>query len=90
MRLLKKHTHNQAQSSLSDAAARRANVLGVYEIARGAQVAGRRILLVDDICTTGATLKECIRVLKEAGAQDVVCVTAAFTSLENVHSSAKE
>jgi predicted amidophosphoribosyltransferase len=34
-------------------------------------------LLVDDICTSGATLKECVRVLTDAGAESVVCVTLA-------------
>ena len=39
--------------------------------------AGRRLLLIDDIRTTGATLSECVRVLKEAGAKDVLCLTLA-------------
>ena len=36
------------------------------------------VLLVDDIITTGATLTECVRVLKAAGAADVVCLTLAM------------
>lgn len=77
VRLLTKPVDNPPQSDIRDAAARRANVLGVYEAHEAAR--GKRILLVDDICTTGATLTECIRVLKEAGAEDVVCVTVALT-----------
>ncbi|MBE6990741.1 MAG: ComF family protein [Ruminococcaceae bacterium] len=74
---LKKTADNPPQSGLTDAAARRANVLGVYETADPAAIAGKRWLLVDDIVTTGATLAECVRVLKEAGAADVVCLTLA-------------
>ena len=74
---LKKVVDNPPQSGTADAAARRANVLGVYECADPAAVAGKRWLLVDDIVTTGATLAECVRVLKEAGAADVVCLTLA-------------
>lgn len=73
--LLEKTEDNPAQSSLTEAAARRANVRGVYRALPGA--AGRRILLIDDVCTTGATLTECIQVLREAGAASVVCAAVA-------------
>lgn len=74
--MLRKAADNPAQSGLADAARRRANVLGVYQAEEDA-VRGRRILLVDDIVTTGATLCECARVLREAGAESVVCAAAA-------------
>ncbi len=82
---LRKISHNATQSGLTEAAARRANVLGVYEAA-GA-VRDRRILLVDDICTTGATLSECARVLKDCGAAEVVCVTVALARPKKVGKS---
>lgn len=76
--LLQKITDNPAQSGLTEEAARRANVLGVYEAAEPERIQGGRILLVDDICTTGATLTECARTLRDAGAADVMCVCAAL------------
>ncbi len=76
--LLQKITDNPAQSGLTEEAARRANVLGVYEAAEPERIQGYRILLVDDICTTGATLAECARTLRDAGAADVMCVCAAL------------
>ena len=79
VRLLKKIADNPAQSGIQDAAARRANVLGVYESLEEADIQGKRILLIDDICTTGATLTECVRVLKDAGAEDVVCAAVALS-----------
>ena len=81
-RRLSLSVHNPAQSGLKEAAARRANVLGVYEAVDPERISGHRILLVDDICTTGATLAECARVLREAGAAHVVCAAAALTPLE--------
>lgn len=75
---LRKVTDNPPQSGLDDAAARRANVLGVYEAVSPEQFAGKRLLLVDDICTTGATLGECARVLKAAGAAEILCLTLAM------------
>ena len=77
VRLLNKTVDNPAQSGISDTAARRANVLGVYEACGDA--AGKRVLLIDDICTTGATLSECARVLKDAGAESVVCAAVSKT-----------
>lgn len=71
--------HIPAQSGLEGAERRRANVLGAYRLRPGAAVEGKRILLVDDVITTGSTLSECARVLKTAGAAGVVCVTLAQT-----------
>ena len=86
-RLLVKRVDNPAQSGLEGAAARAENVRDVYQ-ARNA--AGRRVLVIDDICTTGATLASCARALREAGAESVVCAAAARTPQEKVHSSVKE
>lgn len=77
--LLKKTRHTKAQSGLSGESERRANVLGAYEVTPGTVTQGRRVLLVDDVVTTGATLSECARVLRTAGAAGVVCVALAMT-----------
>ncbi len=67
-----------AQSGLGkDDAARRANVLGAYRVLDPERIAGKRVLLIDDVVTTGSTLSECARVLRTEGAADVVCATLA-------------
>ena len=68
---LKKVRHNRAQSGISDAAKRRANVLGAYRAICPEALSGKRVLLLDDILTTGATMSEGARVLKTAGAKEV-------------------
>lgn len=74
---LEKVIHNRAQSNLKGYAARRANVLGVYRVPEPSVVAGKRVLLVDDVVTTGQTLSECARALRTAGAAEVFGVTLA-------------
>lgn len=59
------------------AAAREANVKGAYGLRRRGKVEGKTLLLVDDVTTTGATLRECARVLIEAGAKEVRALTLA-------------
>ena len=71
VRLLKKIRHNPPQSGISGQAERRANVLGAYRIVKGAAVAEKKILLLDDVITTGATAGECARVLLTAGASQI-------------------
>lgn len=82
---LKKLWNNPPQSGIADASRRRANVLGVYRALDPSQLAGKRILLLDDIMTTGATAGECARVLLTAGAKEVFCATvaAAFHQRKN-------
>ena len=75
--LLKKVRDNPAQSSLEEAAQRRANVMDAYTAPWPERLAGKRVLLVDDVVTTGETLSECARTLRMAGAEAVVCVTLA-------------
>lgn len=79
VRLLEKVRDNPAQSGLTDGAARRENVRNAYRAAGDCR--GRRVLLVDDICTTGSTLGECAAALRSAGAEAVVCAAAARTPL---------
>lgn len=71
VRLLKKVRHNRAQAGISGPAKRKANVLGVYRSTDPEQTAGKRVLLLDDIVTTGATSGEASRMLLNAGAKEV-------------------
>jgi len=74
---LKKIRNNKTQSSLHDSAHRRANVLGAYRVINADAVRGKRVLLVDDVFTTGATAGECARMLLTAGAKEVHCAAIA-------------
>lgn len=56
---------------------RRANVRGAFKVGERSKVAGKDILLIDDVLTTGTTAAECARVLKRAGARKVYVATVA-------------
>lgn len=73
VRTLKKIRNNPPQSRMEGHARRKANVLGAYRVVSPDQIKGKRILLLDDIITTGATAGECARVLLTAGAKEVHC-----------------
>lgn len=74
---LTKIRDNPPQSGISGLAQRKANVLNVYQVLSKDTVAGKRILLLDDIITTGATVSECARILLTAGAKEVICAAVA-------------
>ncbi|MBE6972409.1 MAG: ComF family protein [Ruminococcaceae bacterium] len=80
--MLKKIRDTKAQSGLKGESERRANVLGAYVPLPSLQMRGERVLLVDDVVTTGATLSECARILRGAGAERVVCVTLAMAGVD--------
>ena len=67
------------QSQTGEPEKRKANIAGAYKVLDPAQIAGKRILLIDDIVTTGSTLSECAKTLLLAGAEDVRCATLAST-----------
>jgi ComF family protein len=72
----------QAQTGLSQRQ-RQQNVQGAFRLApgQGGYARGKRLLLVDDVMTTGSTLGACARVLRQAGAADVKVATLAVTNL---------
>lgn len=74
--LLEKTRNNKNQHDLN-LQQRRENVKGVYGICKKADVGGMRILLIDDIVTTGNTMAECCNVLRAGGAENIICMSVA-------------
>ncbi len=74
---LRKIRNTRPQSGLDDPKARRANAAGAYAVPHPERIAGRRFLLIDDVCTTGSTLAACADALMAAGAESVVCAALA-------------
>ena len=83
VKVLKKIRHTPPQSRLKSAAQRRANISGAYRVCDPDSVRGKRVLLLDDIITTGATISECARMLTLAGAAEVCCASVAVAPHEN-------
>ena len=83
---LTKIRHNPPQSGIQGYAKRKANVLSAYRAENPEQFRGKRVLLLDDIITTGATASEAARVLLTAGAKEVICAAIAAASNEQKNS----
>ena len=90
VRTLKKIRNTPPQSGIPNASHRRANVLGAYRAVNISRFAGKRVLLLDDVLTTGATASECARVLLTAGAKEVNLAVLAVASHNEATKSASE
>lgn len=75
--VLYKPHDTEHQARIKDRRARLQNMRGTFAVKNGENICGRNIILVDDILTTGATLSEARRVLREAGARKVIAFTVA-------------
>ena len=76
-RSLVRVTHTEQHRAGMDARARRETVEKAFRVARPRLVEGERVLLVDDVFTTGATASACARALEAAGAGEVFVLTVA-------------
>jgi competence protein ComFC len=72
-----RRVHTERHRAGMDARARRDSVADAFAIRHPKLVAGQRVLLIDDVFTTGATVSTCAAVLKEAGAEEVLVLTVA-------------
>jgi ComF family protein len=88
-RVLRRVKDTQALYAL-DPSQRRRSLQGAFCVMQEAAVRGREVLLIDDIMTTGATARECARVLKRAGAAKVWVVTAAKAQPESVQNAVRQ
>ena len=74
--LLKRHKFTLTQTGLNKTE-RKQNIKGVFEVSNKKKIAGKNVILVDDVYTTGATINECAKTLIKAGAQKVTVLTLA-------------
>ncbi len=76
--IVRRKRATQPQAGLTNSK-RRLNVEGAFKMKPGIRLDGMRVLLVDDVLTTGATASACARVLKRAGARQVTLLAVART-----------
>ncbi len=77
-RALVRVRHTPAQGHKTKAE-RKANIAGAFKVAAPNQIKGKRIVIIDDVCASGATLREAAKMLKQAGAKNVEALVVART-----------
>lgn len=86
--ILYKRSMSKPQKRIKGRAARAANVLDTFGIKNKETLQGKTVLLVDDVCTSGATINECAKMLRLYGAQKVYVVT--FAAVAFTHATPKD
>lgn len=76
-KLLRKDAYTRPQADIHGKETRAANIAGAFSVRHPDEVRGKVIILLDDVYTTGATMRECATVLRDAGAREVWGVTVA-------------
>lgn len=74
-----KRTKNTRTQTKLDHKKRQKNIHNAFALKKGINIKGKKVVVIDDVMTTGATIKECARVLKEKGAEKVYSLVAAIT-----------
>lgn len=79
-----RHTESQTRLNMKE---RLKNVAEAFKVRKPKKVESKNILLVDDVCTTGATILECAKTLKNAGALKIFACTVGTTSFEKEYAT---
>lgn len=74
-------TKNNKKQSILGIKEREANVKNTYQVFNANIISGKNLLLIDDIYTTGATVNECSKILKQNGAKNIIVATIAKAEL---------
>ncbi|MBI3638586.1 ComF family protein [Candidatus Wolfebacteria bacterium] len=74
---LKRIRKNEHQVSLKDYGKRIKNIAGCFSIKNPEEIAGKNIILIDDVFTSGATMNEAVEILKSAGARKIIALVLA-------------
>ena len=83
---IKRTRHTESQTRLN-MAERAKNVYDAFKVRKPEKIMDKNILLVDDVSTTGATIQECAKILKQSGAKKVFACTVGTTSFENEYAT---
>ena len=75
--ILKKIRHTKPQTTIKERAERLRNIEGCFATQNPERIRKRDIVLIDDIYTTGATLREAAKILKSSGARKIIAFTVA-------------
>ena len=75
---LERIKYSPPQASIKESREKEKNVRGIIKEKHKNSLKGKRVILIDDLFTTGATANECSKILKKAGALDVMVLTAAY------------
>ena len=75
--ILFKKFHTKSQVEVKNKEERLANIIGSFEVRNPEKIKGKKIILIDDVLTTGATMREAKKVLKQAGVKKVAGVVVA-------------
>ena len=79
VRTLHKKRGVKPQSTSGSSTRRKANIAGAFSVTNPKAIHGKRVLIIDDIITSGSTLSECAKTLLLAGAEEVLCASLART-----------
>lgn len=83
--ILIRERYTPSQKSITNHADRRMNITDAFSISSADKISGKRIILVDDVATTGSTLFECAKTLKKHGAKSVIAVVIARQQFNRAH-----